>query len=40
MDRPLFRISNSYQFGVTPVVNDNGLLTNVHQGLPSSGSKL
>lgn len=40
MDRPLFRISNNYQFNGKPVVNDDGLLTNVHEGLPPSGSKL
>lgn len=39
MDRPLFRISNAYQFDSKPVVNDDGLLTNVHEGLPPSGSK-
>lgn len=39
MDRPLFRISNAYQFDGKPVVNDDGLLNNVHEGLPPSGSK-
>lgn len=40
MDRPFFRVSNTYQFDGKPVVNDDGLLTNVHEGLPASGSKL
>lgn len=39
MDRPLFRISNAYQFGKKIVVDDDGLLTNVHEGLSPSGSK-
>lgn len=39
MDRPLFRVSNAYEFDSKVVVNDDGLLTNVHEGLPSSGSK-
>lgn len=39
-DRPLFRISNAYQFDSKSDVNDDGLLTNVHEGLPPSGSKL
>uniref|UniRef100_A0A2S2NF88 Ufm1-specific protease 2 n=1 Tax=Schizaphis graminum TaxID=13262 RepID=A0A2S2NF88_SCHGA len=39
MDRPLFRISNAYQFDAKPALNDDGLLTNVHEGLPPSGIK-
>lgn len=40
MDRPLFRISNAYQFDAKPALDDDGLLTNVHEGLSPSGSKL
>lgn len=40
MDRPLFRKSNAYEFDGKPIVNDVGLLTNVHEGLSPSGSKL
>ncbi|KAL4149101.1 hypothetical protein QTP88_003117 [Uroleucon formosanum] len=39
MDRPLFRISNAYQFDAKSPVNDDGLLTNVHEGLSPSGIK-
>lgn len=39
MNRPLFRISNAYLFERKSVVNDDGLLTNVHEELSSSGSK-
>lgn len=40
MERPLFRISNAYQFDAKPIEDDNGLLTNVHEGLAPSGSML
>lgn len=40
MNKPSFRIPNAYQFDSKPVVNDDGILTNVHKGLPPSGSKL
>ncbi|CAH1716986.1 unnamed protein product [Aphis gossypii] len=39
MDRPLFRISNAYQFDAKPSLDDDGLLTNVHEGLSPSGIK-
>ncbi|XP_050429656.1 ufm1-specific protease 2-like [Adelges cooleyi] len=37
LNRPLFRISNAYLFNVTSVANEDGLLTNVHEGLNPSG---
>lgn len=40
IDRPLFRITNAYEFDGKPAVNDDGLLSNVHEGLTPSGSKL
>lgn len=40
MDKPLLRISNAYQFESKPIESDDGLLTNVHEGLSPSGSKL
>lgn len=39
MNKPLLRVSNAYQFDSKSVKSDDGLLTNVHEGLSPSGSE-
>ncbi|XP_050537197.1 ufm1-specific protease 2 isoform X2 [Daktulosphaira vitifoliae] len=39
MTRPFFRVSNAYLFDAKPMTDEDGLLTNVHEGLTPSGIK-